>query len=120
MTPSPTPCPHLTTTDIHLSQVRFPQISRCLKPKGRFISITFAQPFFRKRLYARSQYGWSIQHSSYGDGFEYFFYVMTKGESLKPEDAALEKSFTEDSTATQSVTATENEGKEDFLSNIDL
>lgn len=45
---------------------------------------------------------------------------MTKGESLKPEDAALEKSFTEDSTATQSVTATENEGKEDFLSNIDL
>uniref|UniRef100_A0A3P9L1V2 EEF1A lysine methyltransferase 4 n=1 Tax=Oryzias latipes TaxID=8090 RepID=A0A3P9L1V2_ORYLA len=97
------------------------EISRCLKPGGRFISITFAQPFFRKRLYARTQYSWSIQHSSYGDGFEYFFYVMTKGERMKPEDAALEKSLMEDSRLSPvNVAPTQIEGREDFLSNFDL
>lgn len=66
------------------------QISRCLKPGGRFVSITFASPLLRKRLYARREYGWSIRKHSYGDGFEYFVYVMTKGEALSAEDAALQ------------------------------
>ncbi|XP_054622715.1 EEF1A lysine methyltransferase 4 [Dunckerocampus dactyliophorus] len=97
------------------------EISRCLKPGGLFISVTFAQPFFRKRLYARSEYDWSIQHSSYGDGFEYFVYVMTKGEPLSSEDAALEKNLLESTHAspTKIITA-QNDDQEDFLSNIDL
>ncbi|KAM6919139.1 EEF1A lysine methyltransferase 4 [Xenentodon cancila] len=99
------------------------EISRCLKPGGRFISITFAQPFFRKRLYARTEYNWSVNHHSYGEGFEYFVYVMTKGEELSPEDAALERKLSEDTQSSPgpaSVTSTQAEDKEDFLSNIDL
>ncbi|XP_051809678.1 EEF1A lysine methyltransferase 4 [Acanthochromis polyacanthus] len=97
------------------------EISRCLKPGGRFVSVTFAQPFFRKRLYARTEYNWSIKHHSYGEGFEYFLYVMTKGEELSPEDAALEKKLLEDTKSPPtSITTTANEDKEDFLSNIDL
>ena len=92
-----------------------------MKPGGLFISITFAQPFFRKRLYARTEYNWSVNHHSYGEGFEYFVYVMTKGEKLSPEDAALEKKLLEDTKSSPaSVTARQSEDNEDFLSNIDL
>lgn len=97
------------------------QISRCLKPGGRFVSVTFISPIIRKRLYARSEYNWSIKTYSYGEGFEYFVYVMTKGEKLGPEDEALEKKLLEEgksSTATR-VTIQQN-SEEEFLSNINL
>lgn len=99
----------------------FCQISRCLKPGGRFISVTFANPFFRKRLYAQPEYGWSIRTYSYGEGFEYFVYVMTKGEELSPEDAALGKNLKE-ATESSPVTllTTQNETAEEFLSTIDV
>eukprot|EP00064_Thunnus_orientalis_P014871 superscaffoldBa00002657_g14918 len=97
------------------------EISRCLKPGGLFVSVTFAQPFFRKRLYARTEYNWSIKQYSYGEGFEYFVYVLTKGEELSPEDAALEKKLLEDSRSPPPrITTTQKDDKEDFLSNIDL
>lgn len=85
------------------------------------MSITFAQPFFRKRLYARSEYNWSISHHSYGDGFEYFMYIMTKGEKLSHEDAALEQKMLDDTKSPPSrITTTQSEDKDDFLSTIDL
>ncbi|XP_070830655.1 EEF1A lysine methyltransferase 4 [Chaetodon trifascialis] len=97
------------------------EISRCLKPGGRFVSITFASPFIRKRLYACTEYNWSIKKYSYGEGFEYFVYVMTKGEELSPEDAALEKQLLEDTKSPPTrIITTLNEAEEDFLSNIDL
>lgn len=95
----------------------FFQISRCLKPGGRFVSITFVCPFFRKRLYARAEYNWSIKKYSYGEGFEYFVYLMTKGEMLSPEDAALEKNRE----VTKSTVATlKDDTEEEFLSRIDF
>lgn len=97
------------------------QISRCLKPGGRFVSITFHSPFLRKRLYARAEYNWSIKKFSYDGGFEYFVYVMTKGEELSPEDAALEKKLLDDAKSPPAkVTTLHSEPDEDFLSNIDL
>ncbi|KAG7525041.1 EEF1A lysine methyltransferase 4 [Solea senegalensis] len=96
------------------------EISRCLKPRGRFISVTFAQPHFRKRLYARTEYNWSIKQYSYGEGFGYFVYVMTKGEQLSAEDAALEKKPEDANSPPNSNATTQKEDEEDFLSNIDL
>lgn len=97
------------------------QVSRCLKPGGRFVSVTFAQPFFRKRLYARTEYNWSIKHHSYVEGFEYFVYIMTKGEELSLEDAALERKLLEDTKSPPTtIVTTQNEDTEDFLCNIDL
>lgn len=97
----------------------FSQISRCLKPGGRFVSVTFVAPFLRKRLYARTEYKWSIKNYSYGEGLEYFVYVMTKGEELSPEDAALEKKLLEPPISTV-YTQEEEETEEEFLSNIEL
>ncbi|XP_068455459.1 EEF1A lysine methyltransferase 4 [Clinocottus analis] len=96
------------------------EVRRCLKPGGRFVSVTFASPLLRKRLYARSEYDWSVRKYGYGDGFEYFVYVMTKGEPLSPEDAALEKKLLEDANAPPTtVVTTLSEDEEDFLFNID-
>uniref|UniRef100_A0A3B5KWX8 Endothelin converting enzyme 2a n=1 Tax=Xiphophorus couchianus TaxID=32473 RepID=A0A3B5KWX8_9TELE len=96
-------------------------ISRCLKPGGCFVSITFAQPFFRKRLYARTAYNWSVRHDSYGEGFQYFVYVMTKGEQLSPEDAALEQRLLEEPKSQPASCPTpQDEEDNDFLCNINL
>lgn len=98
-----------------------PQVSRCLKPGGRFISITFISPLIRKRLYARSGYGWSIRTHTYGEEFKYFVYVMTKGEELNPEDAALEKELLqEDESSTARPVTMDDDTAEEFLSNIHL
>lgn len=99
----------------------FSQVSRCLKPGGRFISITFISPLIRKRLYARAEYDWSVRTHTYGEEFKYFVYVMTKGEELSPADAALEKKLlqTEESSTAPLVTMDTDTGEE-FLSNIRL
>ncbi|KAM6948206.1 EEF1A lysine methyltransferase 4 [Aplochiton taeniatus] len=98
------------------------EVSRVLRPGGRFLSITFAQPHFRKRLYARRAYDWSVAHDRYGDGFHYFLYVLTKGEALSPEDAALETRLLEEAMAPPTPVATLQDSREDvdFLNYIDI
>lgn len=96
------------------------EVSRVLKPGGRFLSLTFAQPHFRRRLYASHRYGWSVRHHHYGDGFHYFLYVLTKGEELSPEDAALERKLLEEAVAPPAPVPTLEEDTEDFLDNINL
>ncbi|XP_025926777.1 EEF1A lysine methyltransferase 4 [Apteryx rowi] len=65
------------------------EVSRVLRPGGRFVSITFAQPHFRKPHYAQEAFGWSLRHAAYGDAFHYFLYVMCKGQRLASPDVAL-------------------------------
>lgn len=66
-------------------------MSDVLSDGGRFISVTFAQPHFRKRLYARTRYTWDIRTETFGDGFHFFFYVMTKDRTLSAGDSLLEQ-----------------------------
>ncbi|XP_058617530.1 EEF1A lysine methyltransferase 4 isoform X1 [Onychostoma macrolepis] len=96
------------------------RVSRVLKPGGRFISVTFAQPHFRKRLYARADYDWSIKHYHYGSSFHYFLYVLTKGEELSSEDAALERRLLEEAEAPPTDVRFQEADSEDFLNNIGL
>ncbi|NXX85229.1 EFMT4 methyltransferase, partial [Urocolius indicus] len=69
------------------------KVSRVLRPGGRFISITFAQPHFRKPHYAQEAFGWSLRHAACAGPdagtFHYFLYVMCKGQPLDPLDLAL-------------------------------
>lgn len=67
------------------------QVSNILKPGGKFISITFAQPHFRRPLYAQSKYSWSVCLSSFGDTFHFFYFVMEKGQSLSLKDQHAEE-----------------------------
>lgn len=63
-----------------------------MKPGGIFISITFAQPHFRKPIYAKEKYAWSIEEFRIGDMFHYFVYVLTKGQQLSQQDKLLASS----------------------------
>ena len=71
------------------------EISQCLREDhGRFISISFQQPHFRRRFFAKEKYHWSIRLHSISDNqqsIEYFAYVMTKGETMSEEDQLLEQ-----------------------------
>lgn len=70
-------------------------ISQILRPGGSFISVTFAQPHFRSPLYSLKRYGWSVVWETVGEGFEYFVYVMTKGESLTEQNLQYRNSYLE-------------------------
>ena len=62
-----------------------------MKQNGKFISVTFAQPHFRRPLLTRSQYDWSVTVETFGESFHYFFYVTKKGEDLCESDKQKEK-----------------------------
>ncbi|XP_041030866.1 EEF1A lysine methyltransferase 4 isoform X1 [Carcharodon carcharias] len=95
------------------------EISRILRKGGRFISITFAQPHFRKQLYAKRDYRWSIKHQTYGTDFHYHFYTMTKGENLSSGDQELEDKYLQ--RAEPKVTAyLQISEDEDYLNNIEF
>lgn len=51
---------------------------RVLKSDGIFISVTFAQPHFRKPFLLSKQFSWNISISTFGEGFHYFVYTMNK------------------------------------------
>ncbi|CAM4715498.1 EEF1A lysine methyltransferase 4 [Lepidochelys kempii] len=96
------------------------EVSRVLRPGGRFISITFAQPHFRKRHYAQPAYGWSLRHSTYGTDFHYFLYVMCKGQELSPADLALGRRLHEPPGPACPPSFLQASDSEDYLSAIEL
>ncbi|XP_078524130.1 EEF1A lysine methyltransferase 4 [Lissotriton helveticus] len=96
------------------------EVSRVLRPGGRFISITFAQPHFRKRHYAQPGYSWSISCSTYGSDFHFFFYVMRKGEELSAEDHELGQKLWQPNIPPPPGRMLDAEENEDYLNAIDL
>ena len=52
---------------------------RVLKRDGVFLSVTFAQPHFRRPILLAECFTWSMEVSSFGEGFHYFVYHLRKG-----------------------------------------
>ncbi|XP_065666672.1 EEF1A lysine methyltransferase 4 isoform X2 [Hydra vulgaris] len=96
------------------------KISSILKNGGKFISITFSQPHFRKPLYGKSLLNWSVLCKSFGDSFEYFYYKMVKGEKLSDEDQKNELNYRNMKVVDQIPVTIYEEDTEDFLLNINL
>ncbi|XP_028416552.1 EEF1A lysine methyltransferase 4-like [Dendronephthya gigantea] len=98
------------------------QISQILKIGGRFISVAFSQPHFRKLYLAKSEYNWSITTNIFGYYFRYFFYVMEKGRELSNDDKNLEvsqnKKICEGDQQCISFSELEEDNDENFLKNI--
>jgi hypothetical protein len=107
------------------------QISQCLRSdSGRFISISFQQPHFRRPFLAKEKYQWSIQVHSVSEGnesvIEYFVYVMTKGEKMSEEDRLLEEGkstkwywINQQQNSTPIITTYTDEDDDRYLFNID-
>ena len=99
------------------------EISRVIKSRnGRFLSLTFAQPHFRTPFYTKSKYSWSVDYQTFGTGFHYFCYVMTKGHPDHLQDQVRISSAADISRLT--LNANENysssDDGEDFTSRLDL
>eukprot|EP00128_Syssomonas_multiformis_P002948 Colp12_sorted_trinity150504_noHs@2968 len=61
-----------------LVQKTLGEITRVLKDDGAFISITFAQPHFRKPLIEKRAYNWKAEYYTFGEQFHYYFYIVQK------------------------------------------
>lgn len=99
------------------------QVSNILKDGGRFISVTFSQPHFRKPFLAKTEYNWSISLHTFGNSFHFFFYVMKKGKELNEEDKALERATKNKANCinkSEEINGEISEDEEDFLLNMTL
>ena len=65
----------------------FHDCGRVLCEGGRFISITFDQPHFRKPFLQAAGLTWDVQLQTFGEGLQYFVYTMQKG-ALSQSDIA--------------------------------
>lgn len=76
---------------------------RVLTSGGMFLSITFAQPHFRRPLLLAPELSWNMQHTAFNQdgGMHHHFYALQKGArtdadiptqlaDYSPEDHALE------------------------------
>lgn len=94
------------------------EISRILNPDGgRFLSLTFSQPHFRIPVLAEPKYGWNVVKETFGEGFHYFLYTMTKGEEQDPEQLPRIPSSSVEGHRQRDRNSTGDEGDddEDFL-----
>ncbi|CAK9142608.1 unnamed protein product [Ilex paraguariensis] len=66
-------------------------VHRVLKPNGIFISITFGQPHFRCPLFDAREFSWSVEWSTFGDGFHYFVYLLKKGQRSSDSSGNAQK-----------------------------
>ena len=107
------------------------QVSKVLKSGGKFLSITFSQPHFRKILYCRSQFQWSYNVNCLSSNacLEYFIFILKKGESLSETDQEYEKAMlckrkkTLESNSIQNLPMkhfAESANSDDFIFNITL
>ncbi|OHT12982.1 hypothetical protein TRFO_16931 [Tritrichomonas foetus] len=53
----------------------FREVSRVLKPGGIFIQISFGQPHFRKRLFERDEFNWTVNVEVLDPTRSFHFYV---------------------------------------------
>lgn len=97
---------------------------RVLRPAGVFISVTFAQPHFRKPFLLSKQFDWNMSISTFGESFHYFVYVMRKGQRTD-EDKPVPfgwptKGTTGFSGITDSSMQHDHMDQDDFLLRIDV
>jgi hypothetical protein len=92
------------------------QVSEVLRPGGKFVSISFGQPHFRSKIFARSDYDWSFGFTEIGDSFHFYVYQMVKGERLDPKFLAKEGGPR--ITLRESVSS--DDESEEFLNAIDI
>ena len=95
-----------------------PVSCRVLCEGGRFISITFDQPHFRRPFLEATGLTWDVQLQTFGEGFHYFVYTMHKG-------ARMATSLSDIAEASQKPILAESANhehmeQEDYLLHMDL
>ena len=91
---------------------------RVLAQEGKFLSITFAQPHFRGPFFADKAYTWNVHHSTFGETFHYFVYVLCKGHRQDSGESSLV--YDPSSHALGQGSTHEHMDQEDYLMGINL
>lgn len=69
----------ISSTGQSLMEGILKEISRVMKANGTFLSISFAQPHFRSKLYLDRDYGWHVEASlEIGTSFHHYYYHLVK------------------------------------------
>ncbi|KAL5014587.1 hypothetical protein ScPMuIL_008857 [Solemya velum] len=104
------------TAENQIEQILY-KVSSLLKNNGKFISVTFCQPHFRRPVYAKSAFQWRVCQQQFGETFHYFYYTATKGKLLCEKDCQAEIKRRKNRTAPseKSVIFLENSDTKDFL-----
>ncbi|KAK8880663.1 Endothelin-converting enzyme 2 [Tritrichomonas musculus] len=65
-----------------ISEKYFSEVSRILKPGGIFIQISFGQPHFRRRLFQRDVFNWTVKVETIQPkkSFHFFAYICQKNK----------------------------------------
>ena len=96
---------------------RHRQICRVLKPEGVFLSITFAQPHFRRPFFSAEDYDWSFRYSTFGETFHYFVYFLQRGNNSNTDTSS--EHYEPSRFALHGGTVHEHMDDEDFLMHIE-
>ncbi|GKB40046.1 hypothetical protein Tco_0884988, partial [Tanacetum coccineum] len=48
------------------------------------------EPLFRRPLFNAPEFTWSIDYSTFGDGFHYFFYILRKVQKKTAAETDLD------------------------------
>ena len=96
---------------------------RVLTPGGMFLSITFAQPHFRRPLLLADQLSWNMQHTAFNqddDGMHHHFYAMQKGARTDADIAYQLAGYSPELHAIEGGISQTHVDSEDFMSFIQV
>lgn len=96
---------------------------RVLGDDGVFISVTFAQPHFRRRFVLAPGYAWGMHVATFGEEFHYFVYTMRKGQRQTVDVPVSSPGATHASRISLGVTEApmhEHMDREDYLLCMDV
>ena len=93
-------------------------MGRVLQQRGTFLSITFAQPHFRKPFLEAAPFSWSVELETVGETFHYFVYRMSKG--CCSWDRVCEQLGSKSECVMEEGTMHDHMDSEDYLLAVDL
>ena len=95
---------------------------RILTLSGRLVSITFAQPHFRKPFLTAAKYDWHLDLTTVEEGrsFPFFVYALTRGQRLPDEQAVAFGGILNTPDAAPGSHVHEQMDHEDYLLSMDL
>lgn len=95
---------------------------RILTPSGRLVSITFAQPHFRKPFLTAAKYDWHLNLTTVDEGrsFPFMIYALTRGQRLPDEQAVAFGGTLNTPDAALGSHVHEQMDNEDYLLSMDL
>jgi len=91
------------------------EVSRVLRPGGRFISVTFAQPHFRIPMLALERLNWDVRTDVLGSHFHYFYFTMTKGQKLSEHNSQMRDAYLRRKSKKYLIVSVSDSEDEDYL-----